>query len=413
MIKFTKHTLKNGLKILLHKDTSTPMVVVNTLFNIGAKHESADKTGFAHLFEHLMFGGSKNIEKFDYKMEQAGGYSNAYTTNDVTNYYDAITAANLETVLWLESDRMNQLKFDSKRLKNQQDVVSEEYKQRYLNQPYGDIWIYLYPLLYGENNLYGWPTIGKEIKHVTDATLDDVKKFFYTYYRPENAILSIAGNIDEEKVLNLVEKYYKDIPNSEVKRPQKLKLQQLTSKKSITLKRDVPNDMVVLLFQIPERTNSDFYSYSTLADILGNNSSVFFQKLVKELQLCNRVGAFVVDNIDKGFFYIYAYANDGVDLKAVEEKIWEILLNPHEYVNANNLQMILNIASNYLEYSYIGLEKRAEDLAFFELLEDASLINTQLNEIQSVTLENLSKVSKNLFNPRKHAVIYYQKTDAK
>lgn len=413
MIKFTKHTLKNGLKILLHKDTSTPMVVVNTLFNIGAKHESADKTGFAHLFEHLMFGGSKNIEKFDYKMEQAGGYSNAYTTNDVTNYYDAITAANLETVLWLESDRMNQLKFDSKRLKNQQDVVSEEYKQRYLNQPYGDIWIYLYPLLYGENNLYGWPTIGKEIKHVTDATLDDVKKFFYTYYRPENAILSIAGNIDVEKTVNLVEKYYKDIPNSEVKRPQKLKLQQLTSKKSITLKRDVPNDMVVLLFQIPERTNSDFYSYSTLADILGNNSSVFFQKLVKELQLCNRVGAFVVDNIDKGFFYIYAYANDGVDLKAVEEKIWEILLNPHEYVSANNLQMILNIASNYLEYSYIGLEKRAEDLAFFELLKDASLINTQLNEIQSVTLENLSIVSKNLFNPSKHAVIYYQKTDAK
>jgi predicted Zn-dependent peptidase len=195
MIEFDRFELSNGLKVLFHKDITTPMAVVNTLYDVGARDESEEKTGFAHLFEHLMFGGSVNIPDFDAPLQRAGGESNAFTSNDITNYYDHVPAQNLDTALWLESDRMLSLAFTEKSLEVQRQVVIEEFKQRYLNQPYGDVWLNLRPLTY-KKHPYKWATIGKDISHIENATMDDVRSFFQKYYHPNNAILCVAGNFE-------------------------------------------------------------------------------------------------------------------------------------------------------------------------------------------------------------------------
>jgi len=212
MIKFDRFTLGNGLRVLFHKDVTTPMAVVNTLYDVGAKDETESKTGFAHLFEHLMFGGSLNIPEFDTPLQLAGGENNAFTSNDVTNYYEVLPKQNIETALWLESDRMLSLAFTEKSLEVQRSVVIEEFKQRYLNQPYGDVWLEMRPLAY-QKHPYKWATIGKELKHIEDATMDDVKAFFKKHYCPSNAILTIAGNFELHEVKQMVDKWYSDILN--------------------------------------------------------------------------------------------------------------------------------------------------------------------------------------------------------
>lgn len=410
MIAYKKHSLSNGLTLIIHEDSSTPMVVVNTLFNIGAKHEDPTKTGFAHLFEHLMFGGSENIEKFDKELEKIGGYSNAYTNNDVTNYYDLALASNLETILWLESDRLNQLKFSKDRLKNQQDVVIEEFKQRYLNTPYGDLWLLLFPLIFGEDNYYGWPTIGKKLEHISDAQLEYVEKFFYTFYRPENTILSIAGNITEEKTLNLVEKWYNDIPQSTFKRFESVPQKKLQGRKFLDHYADVPSNAILISFKTVSRNHADFYVYELLTDILsGDLSSPLYQTLVKEKQLCSSAGAFHVDFIEDGFITVYAYANDGVKLEKLEEEIWNVLENIDNEITQRSITKVKNIAAKNNEYQYISIQDRAEDLAYFELVESADIVNNQLENILKVSSDDIFRVSKNVFSKDNHAIIYYNK----
>src|SRR6195952_1642323 len=214
MIKFEKFVLPNGLKVLVHEDKSTPMAVVNVLYDVGARDENPDKTGFAHLFEHLMFGGSINKPTYDEPLQVAGGENNAYTTNDLTNYYIQLPAENLETAFWLESDRMVSLAFNEKSLDVQRKVVCEEFKEHYINKPYGDVWFKMRELAY-TTHPYRWQTIGKELSHIENATITDVKKFFSRHYCPANAILVVAGNTTTEQVKELAEKWFGNIPAGE------------------------------------------------------------------------------------------------------------------------------------------------------------------------------------------------------
>ena len=272
MIQFERFTLENGLRVIFHKDITTPLVVVNTLYDVGARDEDENKTGFAHLFEHLMFGGSVNIPDFDAPLQNAGGESNAFTSNDITNYYDIIPAQNLETALWLESDRMLSLAFTDKSLETQRSVVMEEFKQRYLNQPYGDVWLELRPLAY-EVHPYKWATIGKELKHIEDATMEDVKSFFKKHYCPSNAILCIAGNFEVETIKTLTEKWFGNIPSGI--KPARLLPQEpkQSSKKEKTIERNVPSDAFYFAFKMPERKSVEYYVVDVLSDALGRDKS--------------------------------------------------------------------------------------------------------------------------------------------
>ncbi|MBE9491597.1 MAG: insulinase family protein, partial [Bacteroidetes bacterium] len=259
MIDFDKFELNNGLKVIVHQDTSTPIVAMNILYDVGARDEDPDKTGFAHLFEHLMFGGSENIPKYDVPLENAGGENNAFTNNDITNYYLTIPKQNMELAFWLESDRMLQLAFSEKSLEVQRNVVIEEFKQSYLNQPYGDIWLLLRPLAY-KLHPYQWTTIGKDISHIENATRKDVKAFYRKFYNPNNAILTVAGDIEMKEIEKLAQKWFGSIesfPKHERNLP--LEPKQL-EQRHLRVKRNVPFDSIYKAYHMCKRTDEDYYT---------------------------------------------------------------------------------------------------------------------------------------------------------
>jgi zinc protease len=325
MIKFERFVLENGLKVIFHNDETTPLAVVNTLYDVGARDEDENRTGFAHLFEHLMFGGSVNIPDFDAPLQKAGGESNAYTSNDVTNYYDIIPAVNIETALWLESDRMLSLAFTEKSLETQRSVVMEEFKQRYLNQPYGDVWLELRPLAY-EVHPYKWATIGKELKHIEEATMSEVKSFFKKHYNPSNAILCIAGNFELEYIKSLVEKWFNDIPSG-IKPPRILpKEENQTVFKEKTIERKVPSDAFYYAFKMPERKSLDYYIVDVLSDALGRDkSSRLYISLQKEQKLVSEVHAYITGSLDNGLLIIEGKLSEGVDFGQLDKALWEVL----------------------------------------------------------------------------------------
>src|SRR5690606_37630761 len=322
MINYDKFTLENGLTVLFHKDVTTPMAVVNTLYDVGARDESEEQTGFAHLFEHLMFGGSINIPDFDTPLQNAGGENNAFTSNDITNYYDVVPAQNLETALWLESDRMLSLAFTDKSLEVQRSVVIEEFKQRYLNQPYGDVWLQLRPLAY-KVHPYKWATIGKEIKHIEDATMDDVKAFFKKHYSPSNAILCIAGNFELDYIKEVVEKWYGSIPSGKkYARILKQEPAQVEYREK-TIQRKVPVNAFYYAFKMPERKNPDYYVADVLSDALGRDkSSRLYRILKKEKELVSEISAYITGSLDEGLLVIYGKLVNGVSFETLDEALW-------------------------------------------------------------------------------------------
>lgn len=397
MIQFDRFTLSNGLKVIFHKDTTTPMAVVNTLFDVGARDEDESKTGFAHLFEHLMFGGSVNIPDFDAPLQNAGGESNAFTSNDVTNYYDQIPKDNIETALWLESDRMLSLAFTEKSLEVQRNVVIEEFKQRYLNQPYGDVWLALRPLAF-EVHPYKWATIGKEIKHIEDATMEDVKAFFAKFYTPSNAILCIAGNFELEEVKGLVEKWYGDIP-SRVKPPRLLpKEPKQTKYKEKTMTRPVPTDAFHYAFKMPERRNPDYYIADLLSDALGRDkSSRLYIRLKKELNLVSEISAYVMGSLDDGLMLISGKLNDGVSFEEVDEALWKVLeeIKATEIAEVELKRLLIKILTAK-EFQEQGLLNRAMNLCSFELLGDADGINQENLLYQAILPSDLKLIANQL-----------------
>jgi predicted Zn-dependent peptidase len=397
MIEFERFELSNGLKVLFHKDKTTPMAVVNTLYDVGARDESEEKTGFAHLFEHLMFGGSVNIPDFDAPLQRAGGESNAFTSNDITNYYDHVPAQNLDTALWLESDRMLSLAFTEKSLEVQRQVVIEEFKQRYLNQPYGDVWLNLRPLAY-KKHPYKWATIGKDISHIENATMDDVRSFFQKYYHPNNAILCVAGNFELSFIQDKINYWYGNIP-TKLKPARILSAEpQQTEFRELTLERNVPADAFYYAFKMSERKSFEYYIADLISDALGRErSSRLFNKLKKELNLVSEINAYITGSLDEGLLMISGKMNEGIDLEKLDQELWNelaaFLNEPLSDAEIDRLNIKIRTAREFQDQ---GLLNRAMNLCQYELLGDAAAINEDLNVYKSITSEHIREVGKQI-----------------
>lgn len=398
MLKFERFQLPNGLKVIFHKDSSTPMAVVNILYDVGARDESENQTGFAHLFEHLMFGGSINIPNFDTELQVAGGENNAFTSNDITNYYDILPAANLDTALWLESDRMLSLAFTDKSLEVQRSVVIEEFKQRYLNQPYGDVWLQLRPLAY-KKHPYKWATIGKEISHIENAKMEDVRAFFKKYYCPSNAILCIAGNFELEFIRERVNYWFSDI-KSEKKPPRIIPAEpKQTEFRVLEIERKVPTNAFYYAFKMSERKNPDYYIADILSDSLSREkSSLLYLKLKKEKQLVSEIVAYITGSIDEGLFILSGKLNDGISFEDFDNALWEVLKEvctiPLEVKELNSLKNKIQTSRAFQEQ---GILNRAMNLCYFELLGDANGVNEEQFIYEQINSEHIQSFSKELF----------------
>ena len=408
MIQYDKFTLDNGLRVLVHQDISTPMAVVNVIYDVGSKDENPEKTGFAHLFEHLMFGGSVNIPTYDDPLQVAGGENNAFTTNDLTNYYCQLPAENIETAFWLESDRMLSLAFNKKSLDVQRKVVCEEFKEHYINKPYGDVQHKIKELAYSTHP-YRWMTIGKELKHVEDVKLQDVKDFFAKHYTPINAVLVVAGNVTTESVKALAEKWFGPIPSgAKYTRNLPLEPKQLAPR-TLEVKANVPIDALYKSWHICSRLDARYYVTDLITEILsGGGSSRLFQALVKEKQLFSNIDCSHSGSTDAGLLSIEGKLVKGVDMKVAEAAVMEeihILLK--EGITEKELQKVKNKTESMLAFEDMSVMSRATNLAMYELLGDAELINTELGKYQAVTTEELINESKAIFNDNNCNTLYY------
>lgn len=409
MIKFDKFTLENGLRVIVHEDNSTPIVAVNLVYDVGARDEDEEKTGFAHLFEHLMFGGSKHIESFDEPLQNAGGQNNAFTSNDITNYYCTLPVQNIETAFWLESDRLDSLAFTPKSLEVQRSVVIEEFKQRYLNQPYGDTWLLLRPLAY-KVHPYKWATIGKEIKHIEDATMEDVKAFFYKHYGPQNAILSISGDISTEKVKPLVEKWFGSIDKREKYVRNLKKEPKQTKLRTLTVERDVPSDAIYLAFKMGNRLEKSYYVTDVISDILSRGeSSRFYRKLVKENPSFTDINAYISGSLDEGLFIVSGTPKTGVSLEEAYTIIRkELDLFQQEKCSEDELTMVKNKIESTTIFGEMSVLNKAMGLGYFELLGDASMINEEEAKFHEITPDDLLNEASTLFQESNCSVLYYK-----
>lgn len=398
MITYHKFALTNGLRVIFHQDSTSPMAVVNTLYDVGARDESPEQTGFAHLFEHLMFGGSVNIPDFDAPLQRAGGESNAFTSNDITNYYDVVPKQNIETALWLESDRMLSLAFTDKSLEVQRNVVIEEFKQRYLNQPYGDVWLELRPLAY-KVHPYKWATIGKEISHIENAKMDDVRAFFKKFYHPANAILTIAGDFELEEIKNLVDKWYGNIPTQPKYERNLPKEPQQNEFRECTLERDVPANAFYYAFKMSDRMNSNYYTGDLVSDILGRGqSSVLYQKMIAEEQLATEIQCYITGSHDMGLIVISGKLKDGVSFNDLDNELWKVLdVVITQKVTENTLTKVRNKWETGKSFSDMGLLPRAMNLSLFELLGDVELINSEADLYNKITIDELQQFCKQTF----------------
>ncbi|KLT65426.1 pitrilysin family protein [Pedobacter sp. BMA] len=408
MVDFNRFTLTNGLKVLVHEDATTPMAVLNILYDVGARDEDPEKTGFAHLFEHLMFGGSVNIPNYDEPLQRVGGENNAFTSNDITNYYITLPAENIETAFWLESDRMLSLAFSEKSLETQRNVVSEEFKQRYLNQPYGDVWLKLRPLAY-KKHAYRWATIGKELSHIENATMEDVKAFFKKHYTPQNAILVVGGNVKTEDVKKLAEKWFEPIPAGNQYVRNLIQEDVQTEARTETVRANVPLNAIYIAFKMPERLSKDYYAFDLLSDILSRGqSSRLYTSLLKEQQLFSDINAYISSSLDAGLFIVEGKLVEGVAVEAAEKAIWaELDKLKSELVSDNELTKVKNKVESVLVFSEMGLLDKAMNLAYYELLGDASLLNQETEAFLQVTAEDIKRISKDTFDQNSSSTLYY------
>ncbi|MEM9888757.1 MAG: pitrilysin family protein [Bacteroidota bacterium] len=409
MIKYHKFELENGLRIVVHEDHSTPMAAVNILYDVGSRDESPEKTGFAHLFEHLMFGGSANIPEFDEPIQNAGGENNAFTNSDITNFYDILPAQNIETAFWLESDRMLSLNFDEQVLETQRKVVVEEFKETCLNQPYGDVWHHLSDMVY-KSHPYRWPTIGKVPKHVEDASMEDVRDFYYKYYRPNNAILTVSGNVKVEEIRALAEKWFSEIPVGTVpeRRLPKELLQETA--RNIEVEAAVPLDAIYLAFPMPERLHPDYYAVDLLSDILCNGrSSRLYQRLLKKRQLFSQIDCYVSGSIDPGVLIVEGKPAEGVQLEVAEAAIWEELdaLVGHG-IAEQELQKVKNRVESTLVFSEASILNKAINLSFFEALGNIERINEEAQLYQQVNTSDLIRVAKEILQRKRCSTLKYR-----
>jgi predicted Zn-dependent peptidase len=395
MIQFEKFQLDNGLKVLVHQDTSTPMAVVNVLYNVGAKDEDPAKTGFAHLFEHLMFGGSVNIPVYDEPLQRAGGENNAYTTNDLTNYYCQIPAENIETAFWLESDRMLSLAFSKKSLEVQRKVVCEEFKEHYINKPYGDAWHKMRSLAYTQHP-YRWMTIGASLAHVEDATMEDVKDFFFQFYRPNNAILVVTGNVETEQVKQLAKKWFGPIEAGKayVRNLPKEPLQEKS--RSMDVRADVPLDMLMMTWHMGGRFDEGYHATDLITEVLGGGTSArLYEQLIKVKQIFSSIDCYHFGTVDPGLLVIEGKLVKGISMAVAEKAVLE------------EIEKIKNEIESVICFEDMSIMNRAHSLAYYELLGDADLMNKELGMYQRVTPTMIQHTAQQIFQENNRNTLYY------
>lgn len=409
MIQVNRYTLANGLRIVHNEDDSTQMVALNLLYDVGARDEDPSHTGFAHLFEHLMFGGSLHIPDYDAPVQNAGGENNAWTNNDITNYYITLPHQNVETGFWLESDRMLSLDFSPKSLEVQRQVVIEEFKQRNLNQPYGDASHLLRELAY-ESHPYRWPTIGKEIAHIAQATLEEVKDFFFRFYAPNNAILAVTGHISFEETIRLAEKWFGPIPARNISPRQLPAEKPQTAVRRKTVERKVPVDAIYMAFHMSNRMHPDYYVYDMITDILSNGrSSRFIQSLVQEQKLFTSIDAYISGSLDEGLLHVTGKPVEGVSLEQAEEAIWKELEKMKTVpVSEQELEKVKNRYESEQIFNNINYLNVATNLAFFELTGKAEDINEEVGKYRAVTAEQIQATSARCFVPENCSILYYK-----
>jgi len=408
MVDFNRFTLANGLRVLVHEDDTTPMAVLNILYDVGARDEETGRTGFAHLFEHLMFGGSINIPNYDEPLQRVGGENNAFTSNDITNYYITLPAVNLETAFWLESDRMLNLAFSEKSLETQRNVVCEEFKQRYLNQPYGDVWLKLRPLAY-TTHPYRWATIGQDLQQIEEAKMEDVKAFFKKHYNPQNAIMVVGGNVKTDDIKILAEKWFEPIPAGEKyvrNLPVEPKQEQA---RYLTIHADVPLNAIYMAFKMPAKLDSESPVFDLMADILSQgHSSRLYNNLLKEQQLFSDIHAYITSSIDEGLFIIEGKLVEGVAMETAEAAIWvELEKLATLEVSTEELTKVKNKAESVMVFSEMSLLDKAMNLAYYELLGDAAELNTEIDKYLAVTPQRIFQAAKNTFAKNQCSTLYY------
>ena len=409
MIQYTKNILDNGLSVICNTDTGTPFVSVNLLYKVGARDEDPARTGFAHLFEHLMFGGSTHVDDYDFHVQQAGGDSNAFTNNDYTNYYVTIPAPNVETALWLESDRMQGLAFSEKSLDVQRHVVIEEYKQRYLNAPYGDVWLHLRPLAY-KVHPYRWSTIGLTPDHIAAASLDEVRRFYRDHYHPGNAILSLSADIDEERMLDLAERYFGQIaPRTVTEEPIAQEPPQREARRE-EVERDVPATAISIAYHMGDRLSPDFYTADLVSDLLaGGDSGRLYNRLVKERRLLASVNAYITGDRDPGLFVFTGQLLPETTPEQAEEALLgemeELCRTP---AGDYETEKVKNKFEANTLFGELNVMNKAMNLGFYEMLGDLALINAEVDRYRSVTADDIIDFSRRTFCAENSSTLIYK-----
>ncbi|PLX13963.1 MAG: peptidase M16 [Marinilabiliales bacterium] len=411
MIKYDSLILDNGLKVIVHQDKSTPVVAMNIIYKVGSRDENPEKTGFAHLFEHLMFGGSVNIPKYDMPLQNAGGENNAFTNNDFTDYYLTLPKSNIETAFWLESDRMLSLAFSPKSLEVQRQVVIEEFKQNYLNQPYGDVYLLLKPLAF-KKHPYRWNTIGKDISHIENATMQDVKDFYKKFYNPDNAILSVAGDVNKDEIFRLAQKWFGEIKKGDNLTRNYTKEDIQTENRELIVERNVPQTAIYFAWHMDKRHSKGFYACDLISDILSNgNSSRLFSRLVKERKMFSELNAFVSGDLDEGLFIISGKLINGYSPEdaeyAIDEQLNELTKKP---VSDLELEKVKNKIESNLVFSRLSVLNKAMNLAYYEMLESAGLLEKEKDKYNAVSKTDIQQKAKELFAPgKKNKLVYLAK----
>ncbi|MCC3156512.1 insulinase family protein [Hymenobacter sp. 15J16-1T3B] len=408
MINFQEFTLANGLRCLVHEDFTQPMAVLNVLYNVGSRDEEPAHTGFAHLFEHLMFSGSVNIPSYDEPLQRVGGENNAFTSPDITNYYLTLPAQNIETAFWLESDRMLSLAFSENGLEVQRKVVVEEFKQTYLNQPYGDVWLKLRPLAY-QQHPYQWATIGKEISHIENATMQQVRDFFAKHYSPSNAILVVAGHVSLAEAQQLAEKWFGPIPAGTRYERQLPREPRQTEARLLTVEADVPLSALYKVYHMPGRTDEDYYAADLMSDVLGRGkSSRLYQRLVKEQQLFNSISASVMGSLEPGLLVISGKLNQGVDLAQADAAVEAVVAELRSHaIEGEELEKVKNQAEASIVFSEVELLNRAMNLAYAKLMGDANLVNEESARVQAVQPADVLRMAQEVLRPDNCSTLRY------
>lgn len=410
MIAYSAFALSNGLQVLVHRDPNVQIAVINLLYRVGARDENPAKTGFAHLFEHLMFGGSVNVPSYDEPLQKAGGENNAFTSNDLTNYYLTVPAANLETGFWLESDRMLALSFDPRVLEVQRKVVVEEFKQSYLNKPYGDVWLKLSPLAFTVHP-YQWPTIGKDPAHIEQATMEDVRDFFFSHYLPNNAILVVAGNVEEGAVRELAEKWFGPIPSGKVPATTRLPEPPQLGKRTLKHKGDVPAHALYKAYHMAGRMDPGYHPADLASDVLSRgNSSRLYSKLVKEKKIFTGISAFVSGSIDPGLMVFSGRTNGDITPEEAEKHLDEVVSRfVDDGPTDQELEKVRNQAATTFGFNYVEVMSRAFNLAYATLLGDPALVNTELDTIQKVSAADIRAEAQTVIREENASVLYYHR----